>query len=88
LIAEGQTNILSGIISERHYKEELGLKDVAYTPIGDEVTRGISGAQQKRVNIAPELVAAPSAICLDGPASGLYSTAALQGSKIHRRWRT
>lgn len=35
----------------------LNLSTVAHTTIGDEVTRGISGGQRKRVNIGMELAA-------------------------------
>ncbi|XXQ38737.1 ABC transporter domain-containing protein [Plasmodiophora brassicae] len=55
----------------------LNLSSVAHTRIGDEVTRGISGGQRKRVNIALELVAAPLALFLDEPTSGLDATASL-----------
>ncbi|KAI9347825.1 P-loop containing nucleoside triphosphate hydrolase protein, partial [Zopfochytrium polystomum] len=57
--------------------EALNLTDVAHTPIGDELKRGISGGQRKRVNIGMELCAAPLALFLDEPTSGLDATAAL-----------
>ncbi|KAJ3403833.1 hypothetical protein HDU80_003692 [Chytriomyces hyalinus] len=62
----------------------LNLEHVAHMLIGDEVNRGISGGQRKRVNIAMELAAAPLTIFLDEPTSGLDSTAALKVSKILR----
>jgi ABC-type multidrug transport system ATPase subunit len=37
--------------------EALGLGHVRHVPIGDELTRGVSGGQRKRVNIGMELVA-------------------------------
>ncbi|KAI8621604.1 P-loop containing nucleoside triphosphate hydrolase protein [Chytriomyces sp. MP71] len=62
----------------------LNLEHVAHALIGDEINRGISGGQRKRVNIGMELAAAPLAICLDEPTSGLDSTAALKVAKILR----
>ena len=58
--------------------DALNLSHVAHTRIGDETTRGVSGGQRKRVNIAMELVAAPVCIFLDEPTSGLDSTASLE----------
>ncbi|KAI9328475.1 hypothetical protein DFJ73DRAFT_782572 [Zopfochytrium polystomum] len=55
----------------------LSLTGVANSQIGDELTRGISGGQRKRVNIGLELAAVPVAIFLDEPTSGLDATAAL-----------
>lgn len=45
----------------------LNLENVKHTPIGDETTRGISGGQRKRVNIALELAGIPLALFLDEP---------------------
>ena len=53
---------------------ELGIPHVQHTPIGDDYTRGISGGQRKRVNIAIEMIADPSVLFLDEPTSGLDST--------------
>ncbi|KAJ3020130.1 UNVERIFIED_CONTAM: hypothetical protein HDU68_010331 [Siphonaria sp. JEL0065] len=60
----------------------LKLSHVAHSVIGDETTRGISGGQRKRVNIAMELAAAPLTIFLDEPTSGLDSTSALDVTDI------
>lgn len=60
----------------------LQLDKVAESVIGDEVTRGISGGQKKRVNIGMELAGLPVAIFLDEPTSGLDSTAALNVASI------
>ena len=44
---------------------DLGMSHVQHSPIGDELTRGISGGQRKRVNIGIEMVAQPSILFLD-----------------------
>jgi ABC-type multidrug transport system ATPase subunit len=49
--------------------QSLDLVQVRDSIIGDEIRRGISGGQRKRVNVAMELVADPSLICLDEPTS-------------------
>ncbi|KAJ3127909.1 hypothetical protein HK098_005550 [Nowakowskiella sp. JEL0407] len=68
--------------------EALGLSGVAHARIGDEASRGISGGQRKRVNIALELAGIPVAIFLDEPTSGLDSTAALQVANLLRSLTT
>lgn len=60
----------------------LNLSHVQHTVIGDEVKRGISGGQRKRVNIGIELAAVPICMFLDEPTSGLDSTAALEVARI------
>ncbi|KAI9337955.1 hypothetical protein BDR26DRAFT_863348 [Obelidium mucronatum] len=60
----------------------LNLSHVANSCIGDETTRGISGGQRKRVNIAMELAAAPLTIFLDEPTSGLDATSSLDVANI------
>ncbi|KAI9229623.1 MAG: hypothetical protein DHS80DRAFT_13664 [Piptocephalis tieghemiana] len=64
--------------------EALGLTAVSSVPVGDEVSRGLSGGQRKRVNIGIELAAAPFALFLDEPTSGLDSTVALSLARTLR----
>jgi ABC-type multidrug transport system ATPase subunit len=54
----------------------LGLAHVADSVVGDDHSRGISGGEKKRVNIAMEMVADPVALLLDEPTSGLDATTA------------
>lgn len=56
--------------------QELGLVKCADTMVGNELVRGISGGERKRLNIATELVTDPSLIFLDEPTTGLDSFAA------------
>eukprot|EP01123_Difflugia_compressa_P012693 TRINITY_DN5542_c0_g1_i1.p1 TRINITY_DN5542_c0_g1~~TRINITY_DN5542_c0_g1_i1.p1 ORF type:complete len:1022 (+),score=141.02 TRINITY_DN5542_c0_g1_i1:292-3066(+) len=76
--AEERRAIVNSVISL------LGLDEIAYSPIGDETKRGISGGQRKRVNIGMELVANPTVLFLDEPTSGLDSTSSLELAKILR----
>ncbi|KAJ3251958.1 hypothetical protein HK103_001985 [Boothiomyces macroporosus] len=51
--------------------EQLGLSECKNTQIGDELDRGISGGERKRVAIGIELVTNPHILFLDEPTSGL-----------------
>ncbi len=56
--------------------QELGLVKCADTKVGNELIRGISGGERKRLNVATELVTDPSLVFLDEPTTGLDSFAA------------
>ncbi|XP_042513693.1 ABC transporter G family member 5-like [Macadamia integrifolia] len=58
--------------------DELGLTHVASTRIGDELVRGISGGERRRVSIGVDVIHDPKVLILDEPTSGLDSTSALQ----------
>ncbi|EXX59291.1 putative ATP-dependent permease ADP1 [Rhizophagus irregularis DAOM 197198w] len=62
--------------------EILNLTKCANTIIGDYMTRGVSGGERKRANIASELLTDSSVILLDEPTSGLDSSLALEITKI------
>lgn len=57
--------------------QELGLNKVKDTMIGNQIIRGISGGERKRVNIGSELVTDPALLFLDEPTTGLDSFNAL-----------
>lgn len=74
---EGMTDALRGERVDA-VLEFLGLGQCQHTPIGvPGVSRGISGGERKRVNIANTLMANPAAVFLDEPTSGLDSDSAL-----------
>ena len=65
--------------------EQLGLQGTEDVRIGSAETRGISGGQRKRVNLALELLTDPSALFLDEPTSGLSSEDTLQVMRLLRQ---
>eukprot|EP01134_Creolimax_fragrantissima_P004609 CFRG4609T1 len=56
---------------------ELGLSHIVDSFIGNQILRGISGGERKRVNIGTELVTNPYLIFMDEPTTGLDSFNAL-----------
>ncbi|KAH8927487.1 hypothetical protein BT69DRAFT_1316923 [Atractiella rhizophila] len=56
--------------------EQLGLKRIAESKIGDGERRGISGGERRRLSIGMELLSKPNVLFLDEPTSGLDSAGA------------
>ncbi|KAG6554092.1 hypothetical protein Mapa_004007 [Marchantia paleacea] len=56
---------------------ELGLQHAANTRIGDELNRGVSGGERRRVSIGVDVIHNPAVLFLDEPTSGLDSAAAV-----------
>ncbi|KAK0502128.1 P-loop containing nucleoside triphosphate hydrolase protein [Armillaria luteobubalina] len=50
---------------------KMGLKDCRHTLIGNELLKGISGGEKRRVTIAVQVLTEPQVLMLDEPTSGL-----------------
>lgn len=68
--------------------EALDLGPMADQRIGDPHVGGLSGGQRRRVQLATELLGAPSLLLLDEPTSGLSSADALEILHLLRRIAT
>jgi len=53
--------------------EELGISHISEVKVGNEMSRGISGGEKRRLSIGMELIFSPSILFLDEPTSGLDS---------------
>jgi ABC-type multidrug transport system ATPase subunit/ABC-type multidrug transport system permease subunit len=62
--------------------EEFQIFNIADQFIGNEIIKGISGGEKRRVSIANELISDPNILILDEPTSGLDSSIALKIIKI------
>nr|POF03947.1 putative abc transporter atp-binding protein/permease [Quercus suber] len=51
--------------------QQLGLRSCANTLIGDDLVKGISGGERRRVSIAIKILTRPKVLFLDEPTSGL-----------------
>ena len=50
--------------------KELGLGSIVHSSIGNDMQRGISGGEKRRVSIAVELLTRPPVLFLDEPTTG------------------
>lgn len=63
-------------IDEKYQRAEeillkMGLKDCANNMIGNEMVKGISGGEKRRVSIAVQILTEPRVLLIDEPTSGL-----------------
>ncbi|XP_074566785.1 ABC transporter G family member 5-like [Curcuma longa] len=65
--------------------DQLGLRAAAKTIIGDEIHRGVSGGERRRVSIGMDIIHDPIVLFLDEPTSGLDSTSAFMVVKVLQR---
>lgn len=63
---------------------DLGLTRCADSFVGDNLRRGVSGGERKRVSIGVELVTSPRVLFLDEPTSGLDSATTLDVVRVLR----
>jgi ATP-binding cassette subfamily G (WHITE) protein 2 len=68
--------------------EQLGLLKVAHSKVGDDMNRGVSGGEFRRLGIATELVTSPSLLILDEPTSGLSAADAFTCIRVLRKLAT
>ena len=62
----------------------FGISHTRYTLVGDEVVRGVSGGERKRVSIAETLATKSAITCWDNSTRGLDSSTALDYAKSLR----
>ncbi|KAK0199972.1 P-loop containing nucleoside triphosphate hydrolase protein [Desarmillaria ectypa] len=65
--------------------KKMGLKDCANTLVGNEVLKGISGGEKRRVSIAIQVLTDPQVLMLDEPTSGLDTFTAASIMDVLRR---
>ncbi|CAM6089199.1 unnamed protein product [Calypogeia fissa] len=58
--------------------QQLGLGACANTRVGNDMIRGVSGGERRRVSIGVDIIHDPAVLLLDEPTSGLDSISALQ----------
>lgn len=61
-----------------HVIDTLGLRECEATIVGDDLTRGISGGQKKRVTIGEALLTGARVLCLDEITNGLDAAVACE----------
>ncbi|KAJ9660864.1 ATP-binding cassette transporter snq2 [Coniosporium apollinis] len=62
----------------------FGISHTKYTLVGDEMIRGVSGGERKRVSIAETLAGKSTVVCWDNSTRGLDSSTALDYAKSLR----